>query len=238
MPLATRRFLGFDPQGLDFLRLLAQHNERDWFEAHRDVYREHLQEPLRDLVHDLAATLSERQIPLTGDPKRSLFRIHRDVRFSADKSPYKTHVSAVLSQTGNKHEAGILYLHIDPNESFAASGFYGLPTPELNRIRHVIVEDPKAFLATLPEPMGDETQDASTLKTLHFSEVESLKRLPKGFTTTGDDRIDHALRQKHLILKRTLDEDLLGRAELAEALVDVADRSLPMLRFGWNALAS
>lgn len=107
-------FSGFDPVDLAFLSGLAAHNDRDWFLANRAVYDDRLKPALAALIEALNPALAARGLPLAGDPKKSLFRIHRDVRFSKDKRPYKTHISATLTRDGQKLSPGLLYVHIEP----------------------------------------------------------------------------------------------------------------------------
>ena len=112
-------FSGFASDDLAFLKGLAAHNDRDWFTAHRAAYDAGLKPTLEALVSATTEALAARGVPLAGDAKKSLFRIHRDVRFSKDKSPYKTHVSATLTRTGpdglwRKVSPGMVYVHIEP----------------------------------------------------------------------------------------------------------------------------
>jgi len=107
-------FPGFAPADLAFLSNLAARNERDWFIANRAVYDEVLKPALGALIADASTTCAARGLPLGGDPNKSQFRIHRDVRFSKNKSPYKTHLSAVLTRDGLKMSPGMAYIHIEP----------------------------------------------------------------------------------------------------------------------------
>jgi uncharacterized protein (DUF2461 family) len=113
-------FSGFQTVDLEFLRQLALNNDRDWFTAHRSAYDEQLKPALEDLVAAATEAMTARGLPLAGNPKKSLFRIHRDTRFSNDKRPYKTHVSATLTRTGadglwSKMSPGMVYVHIEPD---------------------------------------------------------------------------------------------------------------------------
>jgi uncharacterized protein (TIGR02453 family) len=87
-------FGGFRPAAFQFLRPLARNNERVWFEANRGVYEREVWEPMRRLVEAIDADLGSIAPGIVGDPKRSRFRIHCDVRFSRDKYPYKTSAGA------------------------------------------------------------------------------------------------------------------------------------------------
>ncbi|KQY84944.1 DUF2461 domain-containing protein [Brevundimonas sp. Root1423] len=107
-------FPGFAPVDLAFLSSLAAHNDRDWFIANRAVYDETLKPALGALIADASTACAARGLALGGDPNRSQFRIHRDVRFSKNKAPYKTHLSAVLTRDGLKMSPGMAYIHIEP----------------------------------------------------------------------------------------------------------------------------
>lgn len=107
-------FPGFAPADLAFLSSLAAHNDRDWFTANRAVYDEVLKPALGALIADASTACAARGLALGGDPNRSQFRIHRDVRFSKNKAPYKTHLSAVLTRDGLKMSPGMAYIHIEP----------------------------------------------------------------------------------------------------------------------------
>ena len=125
-------FAGFGPKALPFFKALAFHQSREWFEANRAIYESAVKGPVGDLVEDVAERLGQAKIPIKGDRKSSLFRIHRDVRFSANKDPYKTHAGVVLTRSGNKNDPGLLYFHLSPEECFFAAGFY---LPDSDKLR-------------------------------------------------------------------------------------------------------
>ena len=140
-------FAGFGPKALPFFKALAFHQSREWFEANRETYESDIKGPMGDLVEDVAERLDRAKIPIKGDRKSSLFRIHRDVRFSANKDPYKTNCGAVLTRSGGKNDPGVLYFHLSPEECFFAAGFH-LPDPDkLARLRASAARAPKAFKA-------------------------------------------------------------------------------------------
>ncbi|GAA0645999.1 DUF2461 domain-containing protein [Brevundimonas lenta] len=107
-------FSGFAPSDLAFLSGLAANNDRDWFTAHRATYDDGLKPALEALIAATTAACAARKLPLGGEARRSLFRIHRDIRFSKDKRPYKSHVSATLTRDGGKLSPGLVYIHIEP----------------------------------------------------------------------------------------------------------------------------
>ncbi len=146
-------FQGFGPKALPFFKALAFHQSREWFEANRDTYETAIKGPRGDFVEDVALGLGKAKIPIKGDRKSSVFRIHRDVRFSANKDPYKTNAGVALTSSGGKSDPGVLYFHLSPEECFFAAGFY-LPEPaELGRLRGSAVRAPKAFKA-IPRSSG------------------------------------------------------------------------------------
>ena len=177
-------FTGFPPRALTFLRGLARHNEKSWFEEHRGEYETALLEPLRALVDEMDARLATIAPEFIGDRKRSIFRIHRDVRFSKDKRPYKTNAACWLyhrdaGRTKGEHDtvaAAGFYFHLKPGECFFGGGCWMPPSPGLRRLREAIVEDADGFAATLRTASfkrwyGKLDEDPGTL----------LTRLPRGF---------------------------------------------------------
>jgi uncharacterized protein (TIGR02453 family) len=220
-------FTGFGPKALQFFHELAMHQDRRWFQENQPVYESEVQRPMAALVTALAEELARRGVPLTGDPKRSMFRIHRDVRFSNDKSPYKTHAGAVLTRDGTKNSPGLLYVHVSPDGSFTAAGFYHPETAQLAALRTTIAADPERF------------QDVERLlqnARLTLGRDEALKRLPRGFDQVPAGPAAENLKLKNFIVRRPLSEDALGRPRLVKEVADFAVAALPLLEFGWEAI--
>src|SRR5258708_6452629 len=128
----------FPKEGIEFLAALKRNNKRPWFQKRKAVYEQYVLEPMREIVLALANDLPSDFIV---DPKKSLFRIYRDVRFSKDKSPYKTHASAQFPRRYMPHRGGAgFYFHISPTDVWIGGGFYA-PTPqELLAVRNFIAE--------------------------------------------------------------------------------------------------
>jgi len=221
-------FTGFTPECLQFLRDLAANNERAWFLANKPVYERAVLAPLRLLLAEVIAALAAREIPLTGDPAKAIFRIHRDVRFSHDKLPYKTHAGAVLTRDGSKSMLGLLYLHIAPEGCFLASGFYHPEREQLAALREAIYTEPQRFAAMQAELAGAK---------LALGTEESLTRLPRGFEEATDPAVIAALKLKSLVVRRDLATAALAGRKLIDQIIAFAEAAQPLLQFGWSALS-
>jgi uncharacterized protein (TIGR02453 family) len=143
----------FTPAAFTFLRGLARHNEKPWFEAHRAQYEAAVLAPMREFVEEVDVRLATLIPELEGHPKRSLFRIHRDVRFSRNKQPYKTNAACQFfhrdaGRTGAVQAAG-LYFQIAPGDSFVAGGIWMPPRPQLQQLRDALIEDVAGFEAVV-----------------------------------------------------------------------------------------
>lgn len=179
----TGEFAGFSERGFRFLRALRRHNDRDWFAAHRAEYEAYVRDPMRTLVEEMDVRLARIAPEMVGDPARSIFRIHRDVRFSADKSPYKTHAAAQFYHRDAGRGAGVdatgagasFYFHFDPVESFVAGGLWMPARPALNAIREALAADPDGFEAIV-------LNRAFRRRFGALEDEAVLKRMPRGFS--------------------------------------------------------
>jgi uncharacterized protein (TIGR02453 family) len=96
----------FTPATMRFLQGLARNNRKAWFEAHRADYEELVKAPMRELIEEMDVQFARFAPELVGDPRRSMFRIYRDIRFSKDKSPYKTHAACWFYHRDGSHTVG------------------------------------------------------------------------------------------------------------------------------------
>jgi len=180
VPPPQMPFEGFPEAAFTFLAGLKKNNNKAWFEAHRATYEDDLREPSKRLVSAMGAAFPEAKLPLVSDVKRSLFRINRDIRFSKDKSPYKTHIGIVFPMQGMKEdEWSGMYLGFEPAgrndvKAYIGGGAYMPSSPFLKRIRKKIDKEYKVF--------GKLLADKNFKK--EFPEGitgESLKRIPQGY---------------------------------------------------------
>ena len=221
-------FPGYPPTALGFLKDLAANNEKPWFEANRPSYEAAIKNPTAALIEAVAGALQARDIPLEGTPKRSPFRIHRDVRFSKNKSPYKTNVGTVWYRQGSgKDGAGILYFHLAPTGCFAAAAFY-MPDPEvLDAIRERIRVHPGKF-----HIMNKALLD----KGLVLDPTDALIRMPKGFEDLAAKPEAPFIRLKSYIVRREVPDAIAHSPALIPTITTLAADALPLLKFGWAAI--
>ena len=173
-------FAGFRPAALSFLRGLARHNERPWFEAHRDAYENEIQRPMRDLVEEMDDRLARVAPEICGDARRSIFRIYRDIRFSADKRPYKQHAACWFYHRDSDPKVGHdgggagFYFHLEPGNSQLGGGLWMPGREVLAQLREAIAEDPRGFVKAADSPSMRRRFDG-------LSDEAVLTRMPRGF---------------------------------------------------------
>lgn len=224
----TQKFAGFSPQALRFLRDLKKNNDRVWFQAHKDIYDRELLAPLHALTAGLATALRRAKIPIDADARRAVFRLYRDIRFSHDKSPYKTNLGTYLPYRGMRNAPGGLYVHIAPKESFVATGFYQLEKDQLLRLRTAMAAGPKRF--------------AGVLRALERSGLEigehgdALKRMPRGFEDQAATSIARYFRVSSFIVSEKLSDDDVMDEALIGRCVGLVKKSKPLLEYGWEQL--
>jgi uncharacterized protein (TIGR02453 family) len=221
-------FHGFGPEALPFFQALAFHQSKEWFDDNRALYEEQVKQPFGDLIEDLTARFEQAGIPLKGSRKGSLFRLNRDVRFSKSKDLYKTHAGGTLSRTGVKLEPGILYIQVDPKGCFLAAGFFRPEPQVLARLRGAIQRDPAAYRAMLVALDG---------AGLALAEAEMLTRLPRGFDAVTEPDLAAAIRRKSFLTRLSVEAALVGTPAFIETIVSFAGDVLPLLHWGWRAVA-
>jgi uncharacterized protein (TIGR02453 family) len=220
-------FAGFGPQAQPFFTALAFHQTREWFEANRGIYEDQVKAPLGDLVEDLGAAFASKGLPLKGDRKSAVFRLNRDIRFSNDKSPYKTHAGAVMTRSGAKNDTGVFYIHIDPKGCFAAAGFHTPEPPELRRLRRAAFAAPAPYRALLAK-----LKKAG----LELDAGETLTRPPREFAEATHPDVIAAVKLKSFIVRRPFPDKAIASPDLVKSLVAFAEDSVPLLRWGWSAV--
>jgi uncharacterized protein (TIGR02453 family) len=212
----------FTSQTLRFLRALKRNNRREWFNAHRDEYEAHVREPMAAIVGRLAADFRLFGPEFVADPKTSLYRIHRDVRFSESKAPYKTHVAANFPTRGlRKHEGAGLYFHVSPDEVWVGGGMYAPNTSQLQAVREHIAANARRLRSLVESP--------AFRKDIGALEGDRLKRVPRGFPK-DHDAADY-LKFRQFLAGRDYDPAFATSPRFYGGLVAVFKRVAPLVRF-------
>ena len=225
--------MAFTPKALRFLRGLAKNNNKPWFEAHRTDYETEFREPMRDLIGEMNARFATFAPEIAGDPKRSMFRINRDIRFSKDKSPYKTNAgcwfnhrkaSSKVGAEANEGSAGF-YFHLEPGKSFVGAGLWMPPRPQLDKLRDAIAEDHRKFasMARGLKRFGGLSRDHGM-----------LKRMPRGYDE--DHPAAEWLRFQSFTCGRALTDAQVTDPKLAAVLAREFQGMLPLVRWLNGAL--
>lgn len=220
-------FQGFSAEAFAFLAALSENNERAWFKARKDLYDAEVRFPMECLLAEFAPGRAPDGFPLRGDPARGMFRIHRDVRFSKDKSPYKTHAGAVLTRSGSKGDPGLLYIHVQPGASFVSAGFYSPGKEFLHAWRTSIADRPEEFLdlvAPFAAPRGRYA----------LRHRGALRTMPRGFRQHADSPAGEYIKWKHFLVSRDIADRVAQSRELIGAVQELAEIAGPLLRLGWD----
>jgi len=219
----------FTPKTLTFLRGLKRNNRRDWFEAHRAEYESLVKAPMLELIEQMDVRLARFAPEIVGE-RRSMFRIYRDVRFSKDKSPYKTHASCWLfhrdgSRAVGREAAGGgagFYFQIAPGDSFLGGGIWMPPREALGRIRDAIAENARPFAKAVAAP-------AVTRRFGGLTDESRLTRVPRGYPP--DHPAAKWLRFQSFTLGRMLTDRDAVSPRLPALLEADFRRMLPLVRW-------
>lgn len=229
--MPATRTLYFAPDLFAFLRDLAAHNDRDWFQANKSRFEKAVKAPTLRFIDDLGDRLAAISPHFVADPRPvggSMFRIHRDTRFAKDKSPYKTHIGAHFPHQAAKmghggkdaskaetvHAPGF-YLHLEPGGCFVAAGMWRPEGPALGKVRDAIVERP--------------AQWTEMLATGIELEGESLKKAPQGYDPAHELIAD--LKRKDFVTSFKLADAEVCNGDFMDRFVGLCTRTAPLVRF-------
>ncbi len=206
---------------LAFLKDLAANNQRDWFQANKKAYdqsRSEIVQLCSDVIQELA-NFDHSVIDIV--PTKAVFRIYRDTRFSANKTPYKNNQGFWLTPGNVKDSIAGYYVHIQPGESFVAAGIYMPLSPELNAIRQELnfnhsdlrkILDKKVFRETWGDLMDDK-----------------LKSMPRGFEK--DHPAADLLKYKSFVVSQKLSDKEIVSAEIAKKIAETLSIGIPLVKF-------
>jgi uncharacterized protein (TIGR02453 family) len=227
----------FQPEALKFLRGLAKHNDREWFEPRRAIYERALKEPMLALIDEVTHAMEDFAPEHVRPPHKIMMRIYRDIRFAKDKRPYKRQVSAWWARRGmEKTSGGGFYLHIHPDEVLVSCGVYMPEREQLLAIRRYLSEHAEEYSAL--------HKNILKAKGMGMTNIDGalLTRMPKGFAK--DDPADELLRARnwgvHASLpssvaeRPTLMREIVKRFKLAAPLVEMLNTPIVRAERGPN----
>ncbi len=218
----AKSFPGIPPEGLQFLSDLAANNDREWFAPRKTIFETKVKAPLLELIGELNAVLAKAAPDYVTDPAKSLYRIYRDTRFSKDKTPYKTHASALFwKQSLGKDTGAAMYLQIGPDGILVGGGIYMSEPDTLRAIREYAAENAVALRKILARP---------AIKSL-FGEMsgESATRVPKGFDPAHPEV--ELLKRKQFLLFSTLDASIATTPKLYTELKSRFEAIAPFIEY-------
>jgi uncharacterized protein (TIGR02453 family) len=211
----------FPPETITFLRALARNNDREWFKARKDRYDAEVKAPMVAVVEALDRDFRAFAPELDANPKRAIYRIYRDTRFSPDKTPLKTHIGAYFPHRDlGKADGAGLYLHVEPKAAMFAGGLYAPMPPQLRALRGYIADNAMRFRSIVEAP--------AFAKAFAW-EGDALTRVPRGYPA------DHAAAE-YLKCKRFVGwvehpAAFATTGEFYPALVKAFKLLLPLVRF-------
>ena len=156
---------------LDFLSQLKVNNNRDWFAAHKDTYLE-INKEINDFAEQMILNISQFDDLGNISAKDCTYRIYRDIRFSADKSPFKTHIGVYICKGGKNSELAGYYIHFEPGNCMVAGGVWCPSKDNLEYIRRFIFNDPQSYLSII---------NHKDFKNNFLMMDDQLKTAPKGY---------------------------------------------------------
>jgi uncharacterized protein (TIGR02453 family) len=207
----------FTPESFAFLRELRDNNDREWFAENKQRYEREVRDPALRFISDFGPPLSKIAPRHVADPRRSMFRIYRDIRFSHDKSPYKTHVGIHFFHEKAKAAASVpgFYLHISPGECFAAAGIWHPDAASLAKVRNAIA--------------GKSPEWKQLKRSKLPIEGGSLKRPPRGYA--ADHPFIDDLKRTDFVTSIALKDDDLCSPKLISEFGRACRKMTPLVKF-------
>lgn len=212
----------FTDDFVNFFKELAANNDRDWFHANKKRYEESVKKPFEAFIGDIIAKVKETEPDLELEPKQAIFRIHRDIRFSKDKTPYKLNTSAIVAKGGRKgmHSPG-MYLELNPEEVRVYGGMYMPDKDLLYSVREQISNNMAAF---------DKAINDKTFKKV-YGEIQGDKNkvIPKEFKEAAEKQ--PLLYNKAFYYYTKLPVKLITSPKLADEVMSAYAAAKPVREF-------
>lgn len=225
-------FTGLPKDYFDFFKELKANNNREWFNDNKPRFRASVQEPLAAFVEAMAPKLKKISKHVVADPRLnggSVFRIYKDVRFSKDKSPYKTHGGVQFRHAlGKDAHAPGFYVHLDPQEIFYGGGVWAPPSPNLLKIREAISGKSKAWVKA--------TSGAAFEKRFGDLRGAALKRPPRGFD--AEDPMIEDIKRKSFFAMHEGKPAQTKKAAFADDVAAAFTDVKPLMKFLCDAVGA
>ena len=219
MPTA---FPGFPVEMVRFFRSLKRNNRREWFQPRKHLFEQHVKAPMLDLVAVINTELSKFAPEYVTEPKSAIFRIYRDTRFSADKTPYKTHVAASFSRRGGERlGTGGFYFSVSNQAIEVAAGLWHPDREVMLMVRNHIAETHDELTRILA--------DKKSRKLAGELKGDALTRSPKGFDPAHPAA--EFIKMKDWVLDVNLDAKLATTPQLQGAIVERFRAMAPLLAY-------
>ena len=192
---------------LSFLEDLARNNNRDWFNDNKKAYQDAL-DTFREFIGTILVGVSKTD-PSVGslEAKDTIFRIYKDVRFSKDKTPYKTHFGGWMAKGGRKSTDAGYYFHLEPGNTFMAAGVWMPPKEQLTLIRQEIMYNPSEYFKIINEPLISKAYERG-------GKEDMLKKGPAGFSK--DFEFMEEIKYKHYIFSKNYENKDVIKSGFAE----------------------
>jgi uncharacterized protein (TIGR02453 family) len=215
-------FRGFSPDAIAFLRALKRNNRREWFQPRKEKYEKLIKEPMLELIGCLNEEFARFAPEYITPPHKAIYRIYRDTRFSKDKTPYKTHISAIFPRhTAVKREGAVFYFHFTVKEVLVFGGVYSPEREELLAYRTLLEQYHEEFRKIV--------SDKKVKRLLGGLQGEKLTRTPKGFPVCHP--AEELLRHRQWFLETTFGINVLTSKRLVGELARHFEPMAPMIEF-------
>lgn len=208
---------------LDFLKELSVNNDRDWFNAHKDKYIE-AKAKVDAFVGWLLPQMIEfdKELVLV-DPKKCMYRIYRDIRFSPDKRPYKDYMGIFISKEGRHGNCSGYYIHLQPGQSFCGAGVYGLPPEKQKKVRDGIYFQSAVLRKIL---------SSAAMKKVYGGKMDEsarLKAAPRGYDKDFPDM--DLLKYRYYFVCASMSDSMVGSPGFAKAVLENLEVAWPFNKF-------
>lgn len=214
-------FDGFPKEGITFLRQLKKNNNREWFMKNKPRYEDYVKQPMQSFIASMKPEMAKFAPEVEVNPKRNMFRIYRDIRFSKNKAPYKTRAAAWFMPKTKWYECAGFYFHVSTEGIYVGGGIHMPENRQLKLIRHAIANNAQEFLTII---------DSSPFrKKFGGIEGEKLTRMPLGFPQ--DHFMADWLKYKQFFAGMTLKEEECYSPKFLQKVTRIFSDLNPFVRF-------